>query len=185
MVPPKFTPEETIYFQAKDLISWKNKELLEKWKRRYPELIQNHLYQIWRKNSPLNSRPRLNAYGFGELYTAIHFADRGYKFLYEPWIENFLLDQPRKSKLAELRKSFQETFITHAGREVYGYITQTIANKIKKGQPDLFIYDEKEYFFVEVKKKGDKLTPEQKIFIEELEKFQSPIPIHIVHLKEK
>jgi len=164
----------TIYYAEEDINKWKSKSLLKDWKKKYPTLIQDHLFDI------LNTRESLNLYCFGELFTGVFFAKQGYKFLYEPWIENFLLIESKKLTTLQLR--FQDVFIQYAGKNLFQYITQVIAKQIKKGQPDLFIYNRKECFFVEVKKKGDILRPEQKIFIRELEKYPDPLPIRIVSL---
>jgi len=133
--------EETIFYTLQDLENWKTKKLLHTWKKEFPDLIQNHLFNI------LNTRQYLNSYCFGELFTGIYYAKQGYKFLYEPWIENFLLCESKS--LRDIQLQFQNIFLQHAGRETYNFITKTIAPVLKKGQPDLFVYNDRECFFAE------------------------------------
>lgn len=139
--------KETIYFTPQDLDDWKNKTLLKQWKEEYPNLIPDHMFNIF------NARKALNTYVFGELFTGIQFAKQGYSFLYEPWIENFLLTESQGLK--DLQVQFQTIFIKQAGKELFDYITNTIKTKINKGQPDLFVYNNSGCFFVEVKRKNE------------------------------
>lgn len=168
---------KTVYYSKKDIEDWKNKKLLHKWRKEYPSLIEDHYLQIW------SNKNKLNSYGFGELYTAVYHTRKGYKFLYEPWLENFLLIP--SVKLKDTYKKFSKTFIKYAGKKTYEFIQNKIASEIKKGQPDLFIYNEDECFFVEVKKKNDKLNKEQKLFINKLSNSKCSIPIVLVNLLEQ
>lgn len=168
---------KTIYYSKEDIENWKNKKLLQKWRKQYPSLIEDHYFQIW------SNKNKLNSYGFGELYTAVYYARKGYKFLYEPWLENFLLIP--SVKLENIYYRFTETFIKYAGKKTHDFIQSNIASKIKKGQPDLFIYNNDECFFVEVKKKNDKLNKEQKLFINKISGSKYSIPIVLVNLLDK
>jgi len=153
------------------------KTLLYEWKKEYPDLIQDHMFQIF------NQKPILGAYCFGELSVGIYFARQGYKFLFEPWLENFLL-APAGKKLRELQKRFKGIFINAAGQEIYDLITNKIASKQKKGQPDLFVYKGEECFFAEIKRKFEKLGEDQLKFIGGIFQYKIPIDIKIICLEE-
>lgn len=167
---------ETIFFSKNNLRDWKNKTLLNKWKQQYPSLIQDHLI-----NKVLN-RKIFTTHCFGELFTGIHYAEKGYKFLYEPWIENFLLVEAKRDDLKKLQEKFINIFIEHAGVEVTKFIKNEIAKKINKGQPDLFVYNEAHCFFVEVKRENDVLSEEQKIFANMLNQSNFDLPIKLISL---
>jgi len=87
--------------------------------------------------------------------------------------------------MAELQQKFQKIFTEHAGKEVFDYISSVIAKEINKGQPDLFIYNDDECFFAEVKKKGDELSYEQIRFIEMMKRYKNRLPVKIIHLLEE
>jgi hypothetical protein len=157
------------------LRNWRDKSLLDQWRLQYPDLICNHYYDIWHKKHSLPS------YGFGELWTAIHFASQGYRFLYEPWLENFLLIP--SVKLADLHTQFTQIFIANAGLSLYQFIRDEIARIHTKGQPDLFVYNNDGCFFVEVKRPGDSITQEQQFFINALSTSQYAIPVVLANLK--
>lgn len=163
--------KKTVYFEEKDLAYWKNKSLLKRWKKEYPDSIQNHMFKI------LNSREKLSMFCFGELYTGIYYAKKGYKFLYEPWIENFLLTKAKMPELKKLQEQFINIFVSYAGQKMFDFIQKNIAKNINKGQPDLFVYKRGDFFFVEVKKEGDSLTKEQKIFIKKIGKISLKVKL--------
>ncbi len=131
------------------------------------------------------SQERLSEYCFGELYTGVHYARKGYKFLFEPWLENFLLKEAKKTELRELQLKFQNIFIQQAGQDVFDFITNVLSKKIDKGQPDLFVYRPNDCFFAEIKRERDSLTKEQEIFSNELKKNRIPVPIRLVTLQTK
>lgn len=168
---------ETITYTSQDLENWKSKKLLNNWKKEFPDLIPTHLFNI------LDSRQSLNTYCFGELFTGIYYARKGFKFLYEPWIENFLLFRAKIKELKDLQEIFTDIFIQHTSRETYNFIQNNIAQKINKGQPDLFIYDETNSFFAEVKRKGDVVRKEQEFFIKTLDRSGFDLPIKLVSLQ--
>ena len=168
---------ETLTFPKEELTKWKDKTLLYEWKRKYPDLIQVHMFEIFKQ------KPFLGAYCFGELSVGIYFAKQGYKFLFEPWVEDFLL-APAGKKLGGLQKKFKEIFINATGQEVYDLITKKIASKQKKGQPDLFVYKDGNHFFAEIKRKYEKLGKEQLKFIGGIFQYKIPIDIKIIYLEE-
>jgi len=102
---------------------------------------------------------------FPEYFTGMHYAIKGYKFLFEPYAENFLLVELKKPELKNIQDKFKEILRKVIGEDNFFYLTRTTKN-FKTGQPDLFIYNENigDYFFAEVKFR-DKLQEHQKKLI--------------------
>lgn len=124
------------------------KELLEKWKR-------GKLYRDWAKKYPeifdnvditlAKNQPK---YHFGEWLVAIHYAKKGYKSLLE---KIGCQNHKRKNKI------------------IAQYLDYEKLMKIPK-LPDLFVYKNNEFFFVEVKKENDSLSDGQKRCFRRIEK---------------
>lgn len=165
-----------IKYSKQDIARWKNKELLKEWESKFPNLISDHLYDI------LVKRKELNTYCFGELFTGAYFYEKGYKILYEPWLENCLFQE--SIKLKGLRNRFLEIMSKAIGPEKFKAFSGGLKKKkIEKGQPDLFVYNNKDHFFVEVKREGDKISEEQEKFIGIAKVFG--ITVRIVNLRLK
>lgn len=159
-----------IKYSKQDIAKWKSKELLKDWKFNYPNLISDHLYDI------LIKRQELNTYCFGELFTGAHFCAKDYKVLYEPWLENCLFQD--SVKLRESRKEFIKIMSKAIGPQEFNtFLEELKKRKLKKGQPDLFVYKDNEYFFAEVKREADKITKEQKEFIKIARQFGIKVEI--------
>jgi len=115
------------------------KQILQDWK-------DKKLYEKWFKQFPdvfdkedLGLARRRPSFHFGEWFVAKHYAEKGYKSL----LEKFgCKNHDRKNKI------------------ISKYLNLKKLMCIPKF-PDLFVYKNKEFFFVEVKKGGDRLNAKQ------------------------
>lgn len=167
-----------IYYTQKSIGNWKSKELIKKWKKEFPALIQNHHYKIC-----INPKNKLPLYTFYEYFTGIFFAKKGYKFLFEPYIENYLLTEYKSEELRNLQQKFLRVVRKIIGKEKFQEL-KNICQNYKTGQPDLFIYNPKtkKYFFAEIKSEKDSLREHQNKLIK---KFNKIVPVKIVYLLKK
>ena len=88
-----------------------------------------------------------SSYHFGEWFAAIYYGQRGYRSLLEKY---GCKNHARKNKV------------------VARYLDLEKLKTIPKF-PDLFVYKENEFFFVEVKKENDRLSDKQKEYFEKIE----------------
>lgn len=95
---------EVINYKKSELHDWKEKKLLKKWKDLYPELIHSHMYSLFMNRKSLTSRC------FYELYAGVYYVEMGYKFIFEPWFENFLL-KPVKKKNYNIYKKVSKKYL--------------------------------------------------------------------------
>jgi hypothetical protein len=129
-------------------------KLLKRWKSRDPETVPE-FYLNWK--GPGIS----NGYGFGEWVAEKFFKDKGYKVLNN----NFNI-VAKTSKYKENNKLIKSLI----GKEHVLEFSQRVRDLNEKGckvvsHLDLFIYNDNEYFFAEVKKEQDKLRQEQVRYI--------------------
>ena len=124
------------------------KELLEEWKR-------GKLYKEWADKYPetfdeidINLAKSQPKYHFGEWFVAVHYAQEGFKSLLE---KVGCQNHERKNKIIAQYLDFEKLM------------------KIPK-LPDLFVYKNNDFFFVEVKKENDSLGDEQAKCFEKIEK---------------
>jgi len=121
-------------------------------------------------------------YTFPEYFTGMHYTIKGYKFLFEPYLENFLLFDSKKTELKNIQDKFIGILRKVIGDDNFLYLKR-ITKNFKTGQPDLFIYNEDtgDYFFAEVKF-SDKLQEHQKKLIRLIGK---RIPVKLVSVLVK
>lgn len=164
-----------IYYNQKNINEWKSKKLIKKWKKEFSALIQNHHYKIC-----INPENKLPLYTFYEYFTGVYFAKKGYKFLFEPYIENYLLAKYKSKELRLLQQKFLRIVKKVMGKEKFQEL-RNICQNYKTGQPDLFIYhpENKKYFFAEVKSEKDNLREHQDKLIKQFSKI---VPVKIVYL---
>ena len=146
----------------KDLLSeWRKKSLRELWWEKYGVFDCEDL-----RIAITQSR---HGYHFGEWYVATKFAKQGYKVL----VEKYRSHKTHKQKYDKLFDYFTP--------EEVDFLT-----KSKNQPPDLFVFNKKERFFVEVKRDTDKMSPSQKKFFEEIEKrLRCEILIYHLRLSEE
>jgi hypothetical protein len=148
-------------------------KLLKRWKARDLEIVPESCL-IW--NGPGIS----NGYGFGEWMAEKFFIEKGYKV-----INNEFNIVAKKSKYKENNTLIKRLI----GKERVLEFSQKIRDLNERGckvvsHLDLFIYNDKEYFFAEVKKEQDKLRQEQIRFIE-LAKTILKINTYLIYLDDQ
>ena len=127
---------------------WTSGKLLIKWKREYPDLFDEEDLRI------ALSQPQFHFY---EWIAALHYFGLGFNVLIEQYIY-----QPHKRKLGLLEKLI--------GTEGINFLRSQIKTN-RTQPPDLFVYKDKKFFFVEVKGPRDKLQENQKGFFSGIEKY--------------
>lgn len=174
---PKINIKMKIFYSLEDIQKWKSKELIKQWKKEFPDLIQNHHFNIC-----VNPKNKLPLYTFYEYYSGIYFAKKGYKFLFEPYIENYLLVQYKSKELKLLRRKFIRVIKKIIGQNKFQKLKK-VCKEFYSGQPDLFIFNPKnnEYFFAEVKSERDRLRKHQNKLIKQ---FRKITPVKIIYLLE-
>lgn len=129
-----------------------NKELLTRWKARDPSIVPNFMLG-W--NGPGIS----NGYGFGEWISEQFFRDNGYYVFAN---EFDLLSTKTKFK------RYNEMITTIIGENRLINFKDAFSDTLKSGKkienPDLFVYNLKTCFFVEVKKEKDKIREPQILY---------------------
>lgn len=128
-------------------------ELLDRWKEKNNDVVPSFMLD-W--EGPGVS----NGYGFGEWMAEKHFRDLGY------YIFNDTFDLiSKKSKYEQYNKMIKALI----GPSKFSAFSKIIKSNSLAGynieNPDLFVFNEKENFFVEVKKGRDKLREPQIRFI--------------------
>ena len=149
--------EETITYNPKYEKRWISGidrgtfELQEEWLSQYSSVLSRSEYESFVKNQLIMGNKRL--YHFAEWYVAIEYYKQGWMVL----VEQYMFPKHKKiDKVKQLVGEDKMHFIQSAGSGV----TQA---------PDLLIYNsEDEYFFVDVKKKGDRLSERQKEHFEKI-----------------
>lgn len=127
------------------------KELLIRWKQRDPLIVPHNL--IGKKGPGIS-----NGYFFGEWMAERYFRDDG---CYVFSNEFDLLS--KKSKFRRYNQMI-ETLIPPSRLQAFKEVLPYILENYSIENPDLFVYNLKECFFVEVKKGKDILRESQKIF---------------------
>lgn len=130
-----------------------NKELLDSWKRRDPEVVPNFMLE---KNGPGVS----NGYGFGEWIAERYLRNKGYYIFSNDF--NFI---SKTSKFFRFNKMIETMFSREQLDNFKAIINLNQENKLPVENIDLFVYDSKDSYFAEVKKGRDKLRDPQIRFI--------------------
>jgi Holliday junction resolvase-like predicted endonuclease len=129
------------------------KNLLDLWKDRSPEIVP--LFMLEWEGPGIS-----NGYGFGEWMAEKYYRNKGYNV----FNNNFDLISKR-SKYLQFNKMIRS--LIDDGQ--YNKFSEVIKFNSKSGYKvenlDLFVFNEKEYFFVEVKKGSDKLREPQMRFM--------------------
>ncbi len=145
---------------------YKSGALIDEWLEGYPQLFDKEDNRLIKSQGPMG-------YHFYECLAAITIYNCfGYKSLIEKY---------------ELNKSHQkkyQIFKSLVPSKLHDYIMNP--NKIGTQPPDLFCYEEKEgdWFFCEVKGKGDRLSVEQKIYFEKIEEISNK-EILLININKK
>jgi len=165
------------YFDA-DLQQWRSRKLIKKWKKQFPDLVEDHHF-----NSLINPSNKITDFTFYEYFTGFDFVKKGYRFIFEPYVENYLLQNYKSEELRVLKLKFLNAMKDVVGEEKFERL-KVVCHDFKTGQPDLFIYksDGSDYFFAECKSENDKLRPHQNKLINLIKKI---VPVKIVYLIKK
>ncbi len=147
------------------------KELLSRWKQRDPQIVP---YFMMSKAGPGIS----NGYFFGKWIAEKYFRDNGYYVFSN---EFDLLS--KKSKYRRYNQMI-ETLIPPSRLQAFKEVLPNILENYSIENPDLFVYNLKECFFVEVKKGKDILRDPQKGFFY-LAKEHLGIESKLVYLSDK
>ncbi|OGK11462.1 hypothetical protein A2954_06325 [Candidatus Roizmanbacteria bacterium RIFCSPLOWO2_01_FULL_37_12] len=151
----------TVQYDQSLVEKWRIGNLSSNWKKKYPDLFDADDLRI------ALTQP---SYHFAEWIAAIYFYKQGYKILVEQYIY-----APHVRKLAIIKEKLGDKGLAFLRRKEIGGKVQP---------PDLFIYNEKKFFFAEVKTPKDRLRELQKKFFEEIEKYFSTT-VKIVNLINK
>lgn len=130
-------------------------ELFEKWcrGRLARQWFRKHQRTFDKDDLRITDRQRRGH--FGEWFVAIHYAERGFGVLVEKYIYK---NHSRKARiLSEKLSSGQIDFLRRGARPWHQ-------------PPDLFVYKGEKYFFVEVKKDGDRLGRSQEQWFRKIER---------------
>lgn len=124
-------------------------EVLDRWKERNNDIVPSFMLD-WR--GPGVS----NGYGFGEWMAEKHFRDQGY------YVFNDTFDLiSRKSKYEQYNKMIKAIIDSNKFSRFEKLITSNSFAGYNIENPDLFIFNGKDKFFVEVKKGRDRLREPQ------------------------
>src|SRR3989344_7732633 len=130
-------------------------------KKNYDEWRGGTLQKIWHKQfrkifdkDDLRIALTQPRYHFGEWFVAIHYANKGYKVLVEKYLYR---NHSRKFKIIS-------RFFTPQQIGILKYPNP------RHQSPDLFVYRDKKFFFVEVKLGKDRLRRSQKNCFKNIEK---------------
>lgn len=162
--------EEIITYNPKLEEEWKSKsrKLQEEWLEKYPTVLSRAEYDSFVK--PQLNMGNTQLYHFVEWFTAIEYHKRGWKVL----VEQYMF--PKHKKLDEVKKLVGEDKL---------HIIQEWGSGVSQA-PDLFIYNDKgDFFFVEVKRKGDKLSESQIEHFRRIEQELGKDKVKIVRLIPK
>jgi hypothetical protein len=140
-------------YQRGDYLAWKRGRLHDKWFQENNLIFDEDDLRIARSQHPFGIH-------FGEWFTAIHYAGEGYNVLVEKYTCGVRSGIHRRKR----------EFIC----EILGDDALKTLRKWKKRHrcqpPDLFVFNDKEYFFVEVKKERDSVRACQTAYIKEIER---------------
>ncbi|MFY9461834.1 MAG: hypothetical protein WAP51_01365 [Candidatus Sungiibacteriota bacterium] len=143
-----------LFYSPKLLTGWRKGSLQRQWHKKYPNIFDADDLKL-----ALSQRK----HHFGEWYVARHFADRGYKVLVEKYIYP---SHQRKFRTMKKRWPGVLDYLRHLRRK---YHCQP---------PDLLIYRDNNFFFVEVKRDSDYEKKNQKRMFALLRKnLKKPIKI--------
>ena len=129
------------------------KNLLDLWKDRSTEIVP--LFMLEWGGSGIS-----NGYGFGEWMAEKYYRNKGYNV----FNNNFDLISKR-SKYLQFNKMIRSLIDDGQNNDFSEIIKFNSKNGYKVENLDLFVFNEKEYFFIEVKKGSDKLREPQMRFM--------------------
>jgi hypothetical protein len=142
------------YYPAEHLRGWRLGLLQQKW---YSQ-ARNTFCEIDLANASGDQRKK--GYHFGEWFVARHYLRLGYQVL----PEKYLLPS-RERALKKATKLLGPDGVYFLSRE------RRLDSKLRwSPHPDLLVFKSNHYFFVEVKRHPDKLSPAQKEFFPVIEK---------------
>ncbi|OGF66606.1 hypothetical protein A2757_00930 [Candidatus Giovannonibacteria bacterium RIFCSPHIGHO2_01_FULL_48_47] len=136
---------EFLFYFPELFEKWKAKRLQRTWRRKFRKIFDKDDLRI------ALTQPR---YHFGEWFVAIHYANKGYKVLVEKYLYR---NHSRKFKIIS-------RFFTPQQIGILKYPNP------RHQSPDLFVYRDKKFFFVEVKLGKDRLRRSQKNCFKNIEK---------------
>lgn len=143
--------ENSLTYPLIDRVLYRKGILYGRWRRKYgrAQIFLENDEWVWNSNQIPTKCPHKikNIFGFGELFAAIHYINRGYEVMWEYWGRNW--DAPSYRKAVEI-----------LGEEAADFIC-----KSQPQPPDLFVVDKKNrFFFVEVKLPTDSHKSKQEAF---------------------
>ncbi len=139
------------------LKSWRDGFLPREWQRKYSHIFDKDDLRI------ALSQP---AYHFGEWIAAIAYAGKGYRVLVEKYLYK---NHGRKIKIiSQFFNPAQISFLKYPSP--------------RHQPPDLFVYKGKRFFFVEVKRDGDRLKKSQARCFRGIEK-ELVCEVKVLHIK--
>ena len=140
---------ETLYYNPALLKRWLSGELPALWFRKYPKVFDRDDLRITKKDTL--------PYNFAEWLVAIDYAKRGYRILVEKYL---CKNHPCKGKtLSGVLTPKQIKFLWDGPTGSHDCMP-----------PDLFVYKGRRYFFVNVKRDSDRLTPLQERWFKDIGK---------------
>jgi hypothetical protein len=150
--------ENTLTYPSAERDLYRKGILYGRWRRKYgrTQIFLENDEWVWTSNQiPTKCHHKIkNIFGFGELFAAIHYINRGYEVTWEYWGRNW--DAPSYLKAVEI-----------LGEEAANLICQS-----QPQPPDLFVVDRKNrFFFVEVKLPTDRLNKKQIAFNRRIERY--------------
>ncbi len=172
-VTTSFPPEITLWYKPQLFArEWVTGDLRERWYRRYKGDLICELDLSNARNQPHRH--------FGEWYTAVHYCRQGWKVLLPKYTHS-----SRRCRQLETARVVRSDGFNFLIRKRKLPDKQGSRWKLRKSpKPDLLIYRGDEFFFAEVKRAGDRLSPAQRAFFPMIEKKLNRRVV-IVHVKEK
>lgn len=131
---------------------WKRGRLHYKWFQEYRSIFDEDDLRIVRNQ-------HLDGKHFGEWFTAIHYAEKGYAVLVEKYMYG-----GRSGIHARKRGCIREMLGEGALKKLRKWKVQYHSQP-----PDLFVFNGKDYFFVEVKRDRDLLRECQRAYFKKIE----------------
>jgi hypothetical protein len=143
----------TLHYLAQDLVDWRRGLLHKEWYRQ-----AGHTFcDLDLSNASGQCR---RGYHFGEWFVTLIFLQLGYQVL----PEKYLLE----SREIALKKATE--LLGHEGVNVFSR-KRRFGSKFRwPPNPDLLVFKSNRFFFVEVKRDTDELSPAQKAFFPKIEK---------------
>jgi hypothetical protein len=148
----------TLTYPPADCELYREGILYGRWKKKYGQTTLFLDNRVWEDNTdqiPVKCPHKIKRiYGFGELFAAVHYMNRGYEVTWEYW-----------RRRSQTQSYFNAVQILD--NEAADFICQS-----QPQPPDLFVVDRnKRFFFVEVKLPTDRLNAKQVAFNRRIERY--------------